>query len=150
MQNNKFTEIEKATELFLMKGIRIKALISELEEAYQTAMDEATSITHRPNDMSVQTSKFNTTESKNISVAAVSEKIRKEKVRYEKIYDEIINLINEVPNTTHKTFLYAKFVNNKTNETIAEVLDVSTKWVQESIYPKAIVSASKVYRKKSI
>lgn len=130
----KLSEAAQTADKFLSQGYNMDKLINQMREAYESA----TSVTARLNDMPVQISRQNSSENKFIKYSASVEKIRKELEKLEMIYDRIINVINRVDNNQYKAYLYARYINSKPREEIAEDINVSVRWLDIAIRPKAL------------
>lgn len=143
------SESAKKAEEFLLQIEVHEKLKSELEGAYRKACEIAASSTQHLSDMRVQTSRSNGSESKMLKVSSASEKIEAEMKRLELAFYNVVCVINQVKNPKYKTYLYARYINGKTHEEIAEVLNISSKWVDIQIRPRSLEAVASVIKKRS-
>ena len=128
---------------WLMRANGLDQQIKEMQESYQKALDESCNIVSVPRRVCVQESKKNTTERKMVSAAAYSEMISKKLSEYYEILTEITEKIERVHDNRLKTLLYARYINHKTWEQVAESMDLSEKWVRTSLHSQALQEIEK-------
>lgn len=126
------------TKDWLSRANGLEAEIKEMQETYQKALETACNTVSVPNEVSVQESNKNGTERKMVSVAVYSDMISKKISEKYKIMAEITDAIEGVSDARLKTLLYARYINNKTWEQVAESLDMSDFWVRTSLHSQAL------------
>ena len=126
------------TKDWLSRANGLEAEIKEMQETYQKALETACNTVSVPKEVCVQESNKNGTERKMVAVAVYSDMISKKISEKYKIMAEITDAIEAVGDARLKTLLYARYINNKTWEQVAESLDMSDKWVRTSLHSQAL------------
>lgn len=124
---------------FLCQGRGLKLEIDELQEAHQKAFDLACSMS-RKSEEEIATS----VEMKYANYAQYSAMIEK-RIKDLSIHrKKMLEIINKIPSTTHRTLLIARYINCESWEEVAESIGYeSVKWVRTTLHDKAIASAEK-------
>ena len=126
------------TKDWLNRANGLQREIDEMKETYQRALELACKTVSVPSDVSVQESHQNGTERRLVDVAVFSEMISEKISERYKILAEITVAIDRVEDTRLRTLLYARYINRKTWEEVAERLDMSDKWVRTSLHSQAL------------
>ena len=126
------------TKDWLNRANGLQREIDEMKETYQRALELACKTVSVPNDVSVQESHQNGTERRLVDVAVFSEMISEKISERYKILAEITVAIDRVKDTRLRTLLYARYINRKTWEEVAERLDMSDFWVRTSLHSQAL------------
>lgn len=134
------------TEEWMERANGLDDLIKEMQESYQKALDASCKMVSVPKRVCVQESKKNTSERNMVSVAVFSEMISTLiSERYE-IIAEIAEAIEQVPDNRLKTLLYARYINHKTWEQVAESVGVSDVWVRRNLREQALQEIEKILK----
>lgn len=131
------------TEEWMDRANGLDDLIKEMQVSYQKALDASCNMVSVPKRVCVQESKQNTSERNMVSVAVFSEMISTLiSERYE-IIAEIAEAIEHVPDNRLKALLYARYINHKTWEQVAESVGISEKWARTSWKDQALEEIKK-------
>lgn len=130
---------------FLQKGRKLNFEIQSLKNARKEAYYLATGITQDYSSEKVQTSKGNSSERKFIAYLEYSEKLDIKITELMEYRSKMLELINNLEDSTYRTLLISRYISCNTWERVAEDIEYSDVWVRTKLHSEALKEAAKYY-----
>lgn len=132
---------------WLKDGRNLNFEIRALKEARSRALNAAVGGAVDYGAERVQASNGNSTERLFVSYSQYSAELEQRISELEDYQNEMLKLINNIPNSTYRTLLIEYYINCKSWEDVAESMKFSAYWVRRRLHSDALGSAEIIYAK---